>query len=219
MGVAAAYDEHADWYETFVRNSWAYMGRVRSLLAELLGPGQGRCLDLCCGGGAHAGTIIDSGWTPIGVDLSLAQLRHAQGRLTVAAGDASRLPVRSGSFPAVACVLAHTDVPDYPAVLREVARVLRPGGRFVHVGLHPCFIGAFADWSEPGRVVVDTGYGERDRAFVGPSGGVRVRVGAWHVPLANLLNAFVEAGLTIDRTAESTGNGIADLFAIRAVLI
>ena len=117
----------------------------------------------------------------------------------------------------VACVLAHTDMPDYAAVIREVARVLQPGGRFVHVGLHPCFIGAFADWSERGRVVVDTSYSDRARAFVGPPQGVRVRVGAWHVPLANLLNAFVDAGLLIDLTAESTANGIADVFAVRAI--
>ncbi|HYN97008.1 MAG TPA: hypothetical protein VES42_24475 [Pilimelia sp.] len=42
-------------------------------------------------------------------------------------------------------------------------------------------------------------------------------MGAWHVPLAALLNAFVDAGLRIDLTAESTANGIADMFAVRAV--
>jgi hypothetical protein len=46
--------------------------------------------------------------------------------------------------------------------------------------------------------------------------GVRVRVGAWHVPLANLLKAFLDAGLLNDCTTESTANGIADVFAIRA---
>jgi len=216
MTAPAAYDAYADWYEEFVRDSWTYMDRVRSLLVELLGPGQGRCLDLCCGGGAHAAHIAGLGWTPVGVDLSLGQLRYARGRLPAAAGDATRLPVRAGSLPAVVCVLAHTDLPDYAAVLREAARVLGPGGRFVHVGLHPCFIGAFADWSEPGRVLIDPGYAQRERAFVGPPQGVRVRVGAWHVPLADLLNAFIDAGLTIDRTAESTANGIADVFGLRA---
>jgi SAM-dependent methyltransferase len=157
------------------------------------------------------------GWTPVGVDLSLGQLRHARGRLPAAAGDATRLPVRSASLPAVACVLAHTDLPDYAAVVREAARVLRPGGHFVHVGLHPCFTGAFADWSEPDRVVIGTGYAERRRAFVGPPHGVRVRVGAWHVPLADLLDVFLRSDLRIDRVAESTANGIADVFAIRAV--
>jgi len=217
MSAPAAYDAYADWYEQFVQDSWTYMDRVRGLLVDLLGPGDGRCLDLCCGGGAHAATIAGLGWTPVGIDLSLGQLRHAHGRLPVAAGDASRMPVRSGSLPAVACVLAHTDLPDYAPVIREVARVLHPGGSFVHVGLHPCFVGAFADWSEPGRVVIDTGYAERDRAFVGPPQGVRVRVGAWHIPLADLLNAFVDAGLLIDRTAESTATGVADVFAVRAI--
>src|SRR4051812_12400219 len=86
MSAPAAYDAYADWYEEFVRDSWPYMDRVRLLLADLLGPGTDRCLDLCCGGGAHAATIAGLGWTPLGVDLSLGQLRHARGRLTVVAG-------------------------------------------------------------------------------------------------------------------------------------
>ncbi|MFL6125350.1 hypothetical protein [Actinophytocola sp.] len=44
-------------------------------------------------------------------------------------------------------------MPAYPAVLREVARVLRSGGVFVHVGVHPCFRGGFADHSDPDAVV------------------------------------------------------------------
>ncbi|HYN96788.1 MAG TPA: hypothetical protein VES42_23350 [Pilimelia sp.] len=140
MATAAAYDAHADWYDSFVSDSWTHMDRVRGLLGDLLGPGRGLCLDLCCGGGAHAAAIADRGWTPIG-----------------------------------------------------------------------------ADWSQPSRVVIDTRYAERDRAFAGPPAGVRVRVGAWHVPLADLLTAFLDAGLRIDATAESTANGIADLFAVRAV--
>jgi SAM-dependent methyltransferase len=215
--MRAAYDAHADWYEEFVQDQWPYMDRVRDLLAGLLGPGEGRCLDLCCGGGAHASTIAGLGWTPIGVDLSLGQLRHARDRLSAAAGDATRLPVRSTSVPVVTCVLAHTDLPDYAAVVAEAVRVLRPGGRFIHVGLHPCFVGAFADWSEPERLIIDTRYAERNLTYDGPALGVRVRVGAWHVPLAELLNTFLEADLRIDRVAESTGNGIADVFGVRAI--
>jgi SAM-dependent methyltransferase len=215
--AAPAYDAHADWYEQFVRDSGTYMDRVRGLLADLLGRGEGRCLDLCCGGGAHARTVAALGWTPLGVDLSWGQLRHARRRLPVVAGDASRVPLRSGSLPAVVCVLAHTDVPDYRAVLREAARVLRPGGVFVHVGVHPCFVGAFADWSGPDRVVIDGRYAQRDRAFAGPPQGVRVRVGAWHVPLADVVNGFVDAGLGVERVAESAAAGIADVFAVRAV--
>src|SRR5690349_11129649 len=128
MTAPPAYDAYADWYEDYTKVASSYMERIRAHLADLLGPGSGRCLDLCCGGGGQAGTIRGLGWTPVGVDLSQGQLRWAQGRLPVAAADAARLPVRDGSVPAVACVLAHTDLPDYAAVLREAARVLAPGG-------------------------------------------------------------------------------------------
>jgi ubiquinone/menaquinone biosynthesis C-methylase UbiE len=217
MTAPAIYDEYADWYEQYVQDSWPFMDRARGLLTDLLGPGAGRCLDLCCGGGAHAATIAGLGWAPVGVDLSLGQLRHARGRLPVVAGDATRLPLRSASVPALACVLAHTDVPDYAAVIRDGARVLAPGGRYAHVGLHPCFVGAFADWSDRERVVISPAYAVRERAFFGMAHGVRVRVGAWHVPLADLLNAFGDAGLRVEHVVESSANGIPDMFGIRAV--
>jgi hypothetical protein len=39
----------------------------------------------------------------------------------------------------------HTDVEDFATVARDVARCLCPGGRFIYVGLHPCFIGPFVN--------------------------------------------------------------------------
>jgi hypothetical protein len=39
----------------------------------------------------------------------------------------------------------HTDVEDFAVVAHQVARCLRPGGRFIYIGLHPCFIGPFVD--------------------------------------------------------------------------
>ncbi|MDQ7910697.1 class I SAM-dependent methyltransferase [Phytohabitans sp. ZYX-F-186] len=219
MPPVAAYDAHADWYEEYVRGKAApYTRRSGDLLADLLGPGQGTCLDLCCGTGVRAEPLRALGWTPLGADISRGQLRHATARMPVAAADAAALPVATASLPAVVCALAHTDLPDYAAVLREVARVLRPGGRFVHVGVHPCFVGAFADWSDRPRVLVDERYADRSyttRAW-DPS-GVRARVGAWHVPLADLLNAVTGAGLRLTRTAESSPAGVADVFGLLAL--
>lgn len=220
MTVAAAYDAHADWYEDYLTRPGvaAYQRRVRAMLRDLLGGGTGTCLEICCGTGAQAAVVRQLGWTPVGIDLSRGQLRYGRRRLPVAAGDAAALPVAGGSLPAATCVLAHTDLPDYPAVLREIARVLRPGGRFVHIGVHPCFVGAFADWSDRRRVVVDERYADRSHTFEAwcPA-GVRARVGAWHVPLADLLNAVSAAGLSIVRTAESGGGGVPEIFGLLAV--
>jgi hypothetical protein len=126
--------------------------------------------------------------------------------------------VTSGSVRASVCVLAHTDVPDYPAVLREVARTLTPDGWFIHIGVHPCFVGAFADWSRWPQVVADSRYADRSHSFdTWSPAGVRARVGAWHIPLADLLNAVVGAGLRVFRTAEAGPAGVPDLLGLAAV--
>ncbi|MET7751800.1 methyltransferase domain-containing protein [Micromonospora sp. NPDC005367] len=217
--TSAAYDAIADWYERFASDTSAdYMDRVRGQLTDLLGAGvRRRCLDLCCGTGVHGAHLRALGWHPVGVDLSGGQLGHAGTRLPVARADVAQLPVADASVPAVTCVLGHTDLPDYPAVVAEAARVLTPGGRFVHVGVHPCFVGAFADRSDPARAVVDSRYADRERTFGGWNpNGVRARVGAWHVPLADLLNAVTGAGLTLTGFRESGSTPIPDLLAFTA---
>ncbi|WBB75431.1 methyltransferase domain-containing protein [Micromonospora sp. WMMD1128] len=216
--TTALYDGIADWYEEYATDlSGPYMDRVRSVLAKLLGSGAGQCLDLCCGTGAHAAELRRLGWTPVGVDLSGGQLRHARARLPVARADATALPLADGAVPAAVCVLAHTDMPDYPVALAEAARVLAPGGRLVHVGLHPCFCGAFADRSDPERIVIDGGYAERERTFRSWNAtGVRARVGAWHLPLADLLTAVTAAGLVLDRVVESGSGPVPDILALQA---
>ncbi|GAA5189797.1 hypothetical protein GCM10023322_43310 [Rugosimonospora acidiphila] len=212
-GTRAAYDAHADWYDDFMSPERRYVQQVHHTLADLLGSGDGTCLDVCCGTGAHVAALAGLGWTPVGVDLSTGQLRHASRREPVARGDATALPIASDSVPAAVCVLASTDVPDYAGVVREVARVLRPGGRFVHLGVHPCFIGPFADWSAAPRIVLDERYPDRAHTYQSWNpAGVRARVGGWHLPLSDLLNAATAAGLRLLRTVEAGPPGVPDIF-------
>ncbi|WP_409185373.1 class I SAM-dependent methyltransferase [Amycolatopsis sp. VS8301801F10] len=213
----AAYDEIADWYEQeFLRAQPVHLGT--EALRDLLGTGSGVCLEIGCGTGVHADLVRELGWTPLGVDLSGGMLRHASARLPIARADAARLPVRDRSVDAVVSVLVHTDMPEYFAVLREVARVLRPGGVFVHVGVHPCFCGGFADRGDPAAVVVRPGY--LDGHWTKESWtdqGIRDKVGARHWPLPDLLNAFLDAGLTLDRFGE-TGTPLPIVLAVRAFI-
>jgi SAM-dependent methyltransferase len=211
MVPSAAYDEIADWYEE------EFLGRddgsdpigVDRTLRGLLGEGNGgACLEIGCGTGVHAATVRDLGWRPLGVDLSAGMLRHAvaNGRLPVARADAKRLPVRDAAVPAAIAMMVHTDIPGYPAVLREAARVLQPGGAFVHVGVHPCFCGGFADRTDPEAMVIRPGY--LDGHWTKESWtdqGIRDKVGATHLPLPALLHAVLDAGLTLERFAEGGG--------------
>jgi SAM-dependent methyltransferase len=223
MTPTAAYDEIADWYEREFLAGQGVGGRpgadplgVDRALRDLLGRGGGSCLEIGCGTGVHAGTVRELGWTPVGVDLSAGMLRHARGRLAIARADAERLPIGNGAVPAAVAVMVHTDMPAYPAVLAEAARVLRPGGVLVHVGVHPCFCGGFADRHRPDAVVIAPGYldGHWTRASWTDQ-GVRARVGATHRPLPELLHAFVDAGLTLERFAEG-GAPTPAVLAVRA---
>jgi SAM-dependent methyltransferase len=215
--MPAAYDQIADWYADYVTGAArGFTARAGAALREVLGYGSGTCWDVACGTGAYADTVRELGWTPVGTDISAGQLRHAAGRLPVARADATRPPLRPASVPAVSSVMCHTDVDDYRAVCRAAARVLVPGGRFAHVGVHPCFIGAFADRADPDRVVLGPGYWRRERTFEAwnPQ-GVRARVGAVHLPLSDLVGALTGAGLVLDAVVES-GEPTPDLLAVRA---
>jgi SAM-dependent methyltransferase len=203
----AAYDEIADWYETQFLAAQAEgdpLGVARAL-KSLLGTGTGPCLEIGCGTGVRAPVVGALGWRPLGVDISAGMLRWATAgaRLTVIRADVARLPFADRAFPAVASVMAHTDMPAYPSIVREAARVLAPGGRFVHIGVHPCFCGGFADRADLDAVVIRPGYrtGHWTKASW-TDRGVRDKVGASHWPLPTLLGMFVDAGLVLDRFVE-----------------
>lgn len=99
-------------------------------------------LDLGCGEGRHVhGVHMLGGIHVTGVDLDEPSLEKARAGLEtlppsgadsrIMTADAYRLPFGDGSFDAVICSEVLEHLHDYPAALREIARVLKPGGRFV----------------------------------------------------------------------------------------
>jgi SAM-dependent methyltransferase len=95
--------------------------------------GGGPVLEIGAGTGVVAKALRERGREVFGVDLSPAMLRRARRRLgpRVAVADAMRLPFRDRAFADALAVWVMHAVADRAAVLREAARVLRPGGRFV----------------------------------------------------------------------------------------
>ena len=210
------YDGYADWYD-----SWNKQHAERNApdVRELLGPGDGLCLDLGCGGGLYFDVLAATGRTVVGLDRSADQLRIARGRSPqIVQGDAAALPFADGTFRAVATLWISTDVDDFAAVLAEASRVLAPGGRLIFYGAHPCFNGPHTQLLDDGGILAHPTYRQagwhREAPWWGPY--VRKRVGMRHHPLAELLNAFISTGLVIEHVAEPGDRPIPVNLAIRA---
>ncbi len=220
MDTRARYDEYAECHERFLAGSAAgHTQRVRALVSDLLCAGSGRCLDVGCGTGYHADLVSSAGWVPVGVDLSAGQLHYARGRLPVAVADAVRLPFKRSTFSAVLATHIHTDVDDWAGVCREVARVLAPGGRFVYVGAHPCFCGAFAERKPSGDVHLHGGYFETGLRFYAPGlspHGIRARAGYLQRTLEAVLTPVIESGLRLTALREDADAPTPDLLGFRA---
>jgi SAM-dependent methyltransferase len=120
--------------------------RLREADAHLLGDVAGRdVLEVGCGAAMCSRWLARHGARPVAFDLSGGMLRHAQAgarrtgiHVPLVQADAQHLPFASGRFDvAFTAFGAVPFVEDSARVMREVARVLRPGGRWVFATTHP----------------------------------------------------------------------------------
>ena len=220
MSQGARYDVVADWYEAEFVQSELYAAN-REIVVRLLGPGPGRLLDVGCGGAAHAAAYEDAGWRVTGVDNSEEQLRYARERgVDVVQADAAALPFDDATFDGVVATWLHTDVDDFGAVVREVARVLRPGAPFVYVGAHPCFVGPHSRFiGAEGIPELHPAYFRTEYYADGPGispTGLRAKVGATHLPIGLFIQAFLDAGLRLEHFEEPERGDYPYMVALRA---
>jgi SAM-dependent methyltransferase len=119
---------------------------LREEHAHLLGAVDGRrVLEIGCGAAMCSRWLVRHGAEVVASDLSAGMLRHAQEAtrrsgtaVPLLQADAQYLPLRSASFDiAFTAFGAVPFVADSARVMREVARVLRPGGRWVFATTHP----------------------------------------------------------------------------------
>jgi 2-polyprenyl-6-hydroxyphenyl methylase/3-demethylubiquinone-9 3-methyltransferase len=148
-----------DYYEGIDELWWDSSGPAAALHAinrprlafylDALGDLAGRLvLDAGCGGGLVAKTLAEAGAVVVGLDRSLGSLqvaRRAVGRQATppgssagmsgsfhpARGQLERLPFADGAFDAVVAADVLEHVPDLPAAVGEIARVLAPGASLV----------------------------------------------------------------------------------------
>jgi SAM-dependent methyltransferase len=101
-------------------------------------------LDIGCGGGRTIGKLAAAAaeGKVFGIDHSEASVATStktnekliqEGRVEIRRGSVSELPFPSGTFDLVTAVETHFFWPDLPGDVREVFRVVKPGGRFILV--------------------------------------------------------------------------------------
>jgi SAM-dependent methyltransferase len=129
--------------DAYARHWHGPLAGVQGELLALAAPAPGEAvLDVACGAGVlavAAASAVGPAGRVLGVDLSDAMVQASRqraldlrlGQAAFARMDAEQLQLPDASFDLVLCGLGLMYVPDPDAALRELQRVLRPGGRAV----------------------------------------------------------------------------------------
>ncbi len=139
--VTAGYSERAASYDT---------DRNPIILAEepvvhgLLGQYPlGAALDAACGTGRHSAYLASLGHRVTGIDATAEMLEIARARVPAAqfkTGDLTAIPLSDGAMDFAVCTLALTHCADLGPPIRELARVVRPGGHVIISDVHPLMV-------------------------------------------------------------------------------
>ena len=182
---------------------------LREAEAGLLGPVVGRrVLEVGCGAAAASRWLSVQGARVVGVDLSAGMLRQARlggdrsgVRVPLVQGDAGRLPLLDGAFDvAFTAFGAIPFVDDSAAVMSEVFRILRPGGRWVFSVTHPMRWIFLDDPGEGGLVAVHS-YFDRRPYVEYDEHGVATYV-EHHRTLGDRIQELVAAGFVLTDLVE-----------------
>jgi SAM-dependent methyltransferase len=206
--AADLWEQHAAWWQVaFTDGADAeYTEQILPMAAEHLA-GCADVLDVGTGEGQIARLAAASGARVVGVDPAWAQLvvarERAGGPVLVRAG-AAGLPLATGSFDAVVACLVFEHIADADAAIAEVARVLRPGGRFLFFLNHPLLQVPGSGWIDDH--ILDEQYWRVGPYLVEDTSLEEVEKDVFlpfvHRPLSRYVNAMAANGLVIRHMAE-----------------
>jgi SAM-dependent methyltransferase len=209
------WDQDADEYQAEhgeflgdVDLCWCPEG-LREADASLLGPVEGkRVLEVGCGAASSSRWLATQGASAVALDLSSGMLRHAAAggqrsgvRVPLVQADAMALPFASDSFDiAFTAFGAVPFVDDSATVMREVFRVLRPGGRWVFSATHPMRWVFLDDPGSDGLVAVPSYFDRRPYVEFADSGEATYL--EQHRTLGDRIRELVGAGFVLDDLVE-----------------
>lgn len=131
--VVAHFDRSSAYYAARRGQEFGFQTQLR-IADRMLEGCAGRVVDLGCGSGAAVPWLRARGFDVVGVDFSPEMLAVARrelggdGRVTFCRGDAESLPFATESVDHLVCLGLLEYLGRHDRAVREVARVLRPGG-------------------------------------------------------------------------------------------
>ncbi len=182
---------------------WDY----RAAFFDLLPPPRGRALEVGCGEGRVSRDLTARGYRVTGIDAAPTLVRAASeldpgGRYLV--GHAEELPFADRAFDLVVAYNALMDLADIPKAVSEVARVLRPEGRFCVCITHPVAdAGAWESRADDARFIIADSYLDAG-AFEArlERDGLTMTFDGTRRPLESYGRALESAGLLIEAMRE-----------------
>lgn len=165
---------------------------LTAILATLAPP-EGPLLDVGCGTGAKAPLLRSLSASLVGLDCDLEALQEAVAlaKLLAVAGDAHALPLRTACCGAAVCIATLGLLHDQRAALREMRRVVRPGGWILVVTATTAWVpwsARMRDWiarrcdrdNRPGKLLFSSPDAAADLgALLLETGWSEVRIGAF----------------------------------------
>jgi SAM-dependent methyltransferase len=173
---------------------------------ELLSPPGRLTLDVGCGEGRLPRILRERGHTVVGVDASPTLIARAAelGSKQYVNADAARLPIRDACADLVVTYMSLHDIDDLAGAIREIGRVLIPGGHCCFAILHPiATAGAYAERTAEAPFVIEGSYlTPRRYEFVADRDGISMTFYSEHRPLSTYVDALSAAGLLVERLLE-----------------
>lgn len=186
-----------------------YVEQILPLAADLLA-GYDRVLDVGTGEGQVARLASAQGSsTVVGIDPTANQVTeafHRGGGPGYVRAGADQLPFSDASFDAVVACLVFEHIEAVDDAIDEVARVLRPGGRFAFFLNHPLLQTPDSGWIDDHMVDPPEQYWRIGPYLVEDHTVEEVEKGVFipfiHRPMSRYVNAMAEAGLVLRRMIE-----------------
>lgn len=210
MSDGGLWDNHAQWWiDGFTDGADPeYVEQIIPLALEEL-TGFRNVLDVGCGDGQISRVLAAAGATVLGVDPTRRHIEVARergGGPIYELGFATQLPVGDESQDAVVACLVFEHIDEVDAAIAEVARVLKPGGRFSFFLNHPLLQTPGSGWIDDHIIDPPEQYWRIGPYLVEAESVEEVERGVHirfiHRPLSRYVNALIANGLLVERMVE-----------------